>query len=286
MIGGLRRPERRRQGVVLAEDAPGVVGVGRLDLYDHTGLAVDHDRAALDLVVERRLDPVRRQLRLGDLGLAGGGERRHGDRLGVLIGVGAAHPRSVKQRALLDASKPPSVDACQVGVRECGNAGSVDPNRLLDAAWQEATEHGIDRLTLATVGARAGVSRQAVYLHFGNRATLLVEMAARVDHTSGFRSGLAATRHLAPREGFRRMLDLWFDYIPSMLASSSPSRRPPHRRRRCRRLSRPDERVARRHPDLDRPPRRRRRVVAAVGRRHGDGLDVGRAWPIRPASTT
>jgi AcrR family transcriptional regulator len=90
-------------------------------------------------------------------------------------------------------------------------------DRLLDAAWQEATEHHVDRLTLAAVGARAGVSRQAVYLHFGNRATLLVEMAARVDHTSGFHSGLAATRQLPPREAFRRMLDLWFDYIPSIL---------------------------------------------------------------------
>ena len=60
--------------------------------------------------------------------------------------------------------------------------------RLLDAAWREATEHGVDGLTLAAVGARAGVTRQAVYLHFGNRASLLVEMTARFDRTSGFRS--------------------------------------------------------------------------------------------------
>ena len=89
--------------------------------------------------------------------------------------------------------------------------------RLLDAAWREVTDHGVDGLTLAAVGARAGVTRQAVYLHFGNRATLLVEMTARFDHTSGFRSGLAATRQLAPRDGFRRMLEMWFDYIPSIL---------------------------------------------------------------------
>jgi AcrR family transcriptional regulator len=89
--------------------------------------------------------------------------------------------------------------------------------RLLDAAWQEADEHGIDRLTLAAVGARAGVSRQAVYLHFGNRATLLVEMAARFDGTSGFRSRLAATRHHPPADGFRAMLAAWFDYLPTIL---------------------------------------------------------------------
>lgn len=90
--------------------------------------------------------------------------------------------------------------------------------RLLDAAWHEATEHGVDGLTLAAVGARAGVTRQAVYLHFGNRASLLVEMTARFDRTSGFRSALAATRHLPPRDGLRGMLDLWFAYIPSILS--------------------------------------------------------------------
>jgi AcrR family transcriptional regulator len=89
--------------------------------------------------------------------------------------------------------------------------------RLLDAAWREVTDHGVDGLTLAAVGARAGVTRQAVYLHFGNRVTLLVEMAARFDRTSGFRSAVAATRHLPPRDGLRRMLELWFDYIPSIL---------------------------------------------------------------------
>ena len=89
--------------------------------------------------------------------------------------------------------------------------------RLLDAAWQEADDHGIDHLTLAAVGARAGVSRQAVYLHFGNRATLLVEMTARYDGTSGFRSRLVATRQLAPADGFRAMLGAWFDYLPTIL---------------------------------------------------------------------
>ena len=89
--------------------------------------------------------------------------------------------------------------------------------RLLDAAWQEVAELGIERLTLAAVGARAGVSRQAVYLHFGNRATLLVEMAARHDRTSGFTRQLATTRQQDPVDGFRAMLDAWFDYLPTVL---------------------------------------------------------------------
>ena len=97
---------------------------------------------------------------------------------------------------LLDASKAIGLTR----VKSIGeNAVVPDPathTRLLDAAWQEADEHGIERLTLAGVGARAGVSRQAVYLHFGNRATLLVEMAARYDRTSGFTQ--PARRHPPP----------------------------------------------------------------------------------------
>ena len=90
-------------------------------------------------------------------------------------------------------------------------------DRLLDATWELVSGGGVDRLTLAAVGARAGVSRQAVYLHFGNRATLLTEMAARVDHTSGFRQELGAARALGPREAFRSMLRAWFAYLPTIL---------------------------------------------------------------------
>jgi hypothetical protein len=56
-----------------------------------------------------------------------------------------------------------------------------------------------------------------VYLHFGNRATLLVEMTASYDRTSGFTRRLAETRHRPPAEGFRSMLRAWFDYLPTIL---------------------------------------------------------------------
>jgi AcrR family transcriptional regulator len=92
--------------------------------------------------------------------------------------------------------------------------------RLLDAAWEEATEQGVDKLTLANVAARAGVSRQAVYLHFGNRATLLVAMAARIDHTSGFRKRLDITRNHPAPMAYREMLEAWFDYVPTILPVS------------------------------------------------------------------
>jgi AcrR family transcriptional regulator len=89
--------------------------------------------------------------------------------------------------------------------------------RLLDAAWDVATDKGVAALTLAQVGSRAGVSRQAVYLHFPNRASLLVEMTRRVDRTSGFVERFAAARRLPAREAFRAVLREWCDYLPLIL---------------------------------------------------------------------
>jgi AcrR family transcriptional regulator len=89
--------------------------------------------------------------------------------------------------------------------------------RLLDAAWNEAVERGLEALTLAAVAGRAGVSRQAVYLHFHNRSTLLVEMARRHDRTSGFIARLVAARQHPPDIAFRRTLQEWFAYLPTIL---------------------------------------------------------------------
>lgn len=62
--------------------------------------------------------------------------------------------------------------------------GYGDPEtreRLLRAAWELAFEQG-PSLRLADVAARAGVSRQAVYLHFGDRTRLLLALLAWGDH--------------------------------------------------------------------------------------------------------
>jgi AcrR family transcriptional regulator len=50
--------------------------------------------------------------------------------------------------------------------------------RILDAALTCAAEN---RLTMAEVAAQAGLSRQAVYLHFPDRATLLAELVRSLD---------------------------------------------------------------------------------------------------------
>lgn len=57
--------------------------------------------------------------------------------------------------------------------------------RILMATWEAIEEVGAD-IRLRDVAERAGVSRQAVYLHFGDRANLLLALVAFMPETLGF----------------------------------------------------------------------------------------------------
>jgi AcrR family transcriptional regulator len=67
------------------------------------------------------------------------------------------------------------------------------------------------------VAAAAGVSRQLVYVHFENRAGLLVAMARRHDVHSGFAGRTAQAAALAPVAALERLLREWFAYLPEIL---------------------------------------------------------------------
>ncbi len=90
---------------------------------------------------------------------------------------------------------------------------------ILEAARELFAAEGYQGASLERVARRAGVSRQAVYLHFGSKAGLLVELA-RHEHE---RSGIAA---LAERTVWSApdavaALDAWVALIPAF-ASRSP----------------------------------------------------------------
>lgn len=79
------------------------------------------------------------------------------------------------------------------------SAGYGDPEtrtRILEAAWALVTEQGA-RIKLADVAARASVSRQALYLHFGDRAGLLVALVNHMDESLDLSESLAQV-HAAP----------------------------------------------------------------------------------------
>lgn len=56
--------------------------------------------------------------------------------------------------------------------------------RILDAAWALLEERGT-RVRIADVAAKAGVSRQTVYLHFGDRSSLFVALGDHIDVSFG-----------------------------------------------------------------------------------------------------
>ena len=55
---------------------------------------------------------------------------------------------------------------------------------ILDAAWILLEERGTG-IRVADIAAKAGVSRQAVYLHFGDRASLFVALGDHIDVSFG-----------------------------------------------------------------------------------------------------
>jgi AcrR family transcriptional regulator len=62
--------------------------------------------------------------------------------------------------------------------------------RILLATWEVIEEIGAD-IRISDVAERAGVSRQAIYLHFGDRASLLLALVAFMPETLGFQELLA-----------------------------------------------------------------------------------------------
>ncbi len=69
-------------------------------------------------------------------------------------------------------------------------------DRILTAAWELVAERGA-RIKLADVAERASVSRQALYLHFGDRAGLLVALVNHMDESLDLGESLARV-HAAP----------------------------------------------------------------------------------------
>jgi len=68
---------------------------------------------------------------------------------------------------------------------------------------------------MADVAAGAGISRQAVYLHFGSRAELLIETIRFIDERNGLPQRLAAIQSIESGiEKLERCVQVWGDYLP------------------------------------------------------------------------
>ena len=81
-----------------------------------------------------------------------------------------------------------------------------------------ALKRHVAEVTLAEIATAAGVSRQALYLHFGSRAGLLTEMVRNRDAYSGdVRRMIKAIQHPEPRAAVEQFVRLWFRHVQSIL---------------------------------------------------------------------
>ena len=101
------------------------------------------------------------------------------------------------------------------------NAPYGDPatrSGILEATWGLVSEQGVG-LKLSDVAARASVSRQAVYLHFGDRSGLLVALVQHMDDVLDLGASLAAV-HAAPdspsvlEAAMRLNTNFWSQVLP------------------------------------------------------------------------
>ncbi|MEV0826786.1 TetR/AcrR family transcriptional regulator [Nonomuraea rubra] len=89
-------------------------------------------------------------------------------------------------------------------------------SRILETARRLITEQG-PRVSMADVARAAGISRQALYLHFGSRASLLVAVVRDMDEQDGIRARCEkALTGEEPVEAFRAFLRVWLRYAATI----------------------------------------------------------------------
>ena len=97
---------------------------------------------------------------------------------------------------------------------------SGDPKtrtRILEATWRLMVGRNGRGVRMRDVAGEAGVSRQAVYDHFGSRAELMVATARYGDEVRGLEGRLAGYR--AARGGVERLeafVEFWGNYVPEI----------------------------------------------------------------------
>lgn len=89
--------------------------------------------------------------------------------------------------------------------------------RILEATLELLRSGGGSAVRMSDIAKAARISRQAVYLHFPNRAELLIAATRHVDRTSDIQGRLQATRTAATgRDRLALWVAVWGNYIPTI----------------------------------------------------------------------
>src|SRR5687768_18337288 len=88
--------------------------------------------------------------------------------------------------------------------------------QLLETAWR-LFQSDPAAASMGRIAAEAGVSRQALYLHFQSRAGLLLALVRWVDEREQIGARFAeASQSSSPREVLEADVRVWLDYLPRL----------------------------------------------------------------------
>ena len=88
--------------------------------------------------------------------------------------------------------------------------------RILEVTWR-LLESGNKAIRMADIAKAAGVSRQALYLHFPSRAEVLVATTRHIDKVKNVDARLARSRSASSGvERLHAFVDAWGGYIPQI----------------------------------------------------------------------
>jgi AcrR family transcriptional regulator len=97
---------------------------------------------------------------------------------------------------------------------------SGDPEtrtRILEQTWHLMERSRGQEVRIEDIARAAGVSRQAVYLHFGSRAGLLIATARHVDAVKDAEQRVRLLREArGGAEALEALVDFWGNYMPEI----------------------------------------------------------------------
>ncbi|SLN40243.1 DNA-binding transcriptional repressor AcrR [Roseovarius litorisediminis] len=89
--------------------------------------------------------------------------------------------------------------------------------RILKATWELLDSNPGVAARMSDIAKKAGVSRQALYLHFPNRTELFIATTKYQDEVFGIQDGLAETRSAkSGTDRLRRYIEAWANHIPKI----------------------------------------------------------------------
>lgn len=88
--------------------------------------------------------------------------------------------------------------------------------RILYIAWRMLEERRGQSVRLEDIAKAAGVSRQAIYLHFGSRSELFIATVRYVDERLGLMEQIRAICEAEGDIGMAAYISWWANYIPDI----------------------------------------------------------------------